>query len=148
MEYVEGTEMTVYTDHSALTWLFKQKDLSGRLARWILSLQQHHMKIKHLKRKNNVVADAISRFPIVQILEVIELLDFLQPTSDISYENLLGYGIARLSRILRRDTIKYQCGPQVLCKRKSQELRRTAPGNITCTANSCSRGHEILAAFP
>lgn len=89
LEYVEGTEMTVYTDHSALTWLFKQKELSGRLARWVLALQQHHMKIKHLKGKSNVVADAISRFPIVQILEVAALLDFIQPTGDAWYENLL-----------------------------------------------------------
>lgn len=89
MEFVEGSEMTVYTDHSALTWLFKQKELSGRLARWVLSLQQHHMKIKHLKGKNNVVADAISRFPICQILEMVQLLDFIQPTGDLWYENLL-----------------------------------------------------------
>lgn len=74
MEYVEGTTMTVHTDHSALTWLFKQKELSGRLARWVLSLQQHDMKLKHLKGKNNVVADAISRFPIAQIIEVVQLL--------------------------------------------------------------------------
>lgn len=89
MEYVEGTEMTVYTDHSALTWLFKQKELTGRLARWVLALQQHHMKLKHLKGKSNIVADAISRFPIVQILEVVALLEFVAPTGDAWYENLL-----------------------------------------------------------
>lgn len=88
-EFIEGTEITLYTDHSALTWLFKQKDLSGRLARWILSIQQYHMKVKHVKGKNNVVADAISRFPICQILEIVSLIDFIQPTGDVWYENLL-----------------------------------------------------------
>lgn len=83
LEYVEGTVFTVCTDHSALTWLFKQKDLSGRLARWVLALQQHQMSIRHVKGKNNVVADAISRFPIVQIL------NFLSPTTDPWYENLV-----------------------------------------------------------
>lgn len=89
LQYVEGTEFTIYTDHSALTWLFKQKDLNGRLARWVMNLQQHQMQIKHVKGKNNVVADAISRFPIVQILNYAALLDFVQPTKDSWYENLL-----------------------------------------------------------
>lgn len=89
LEYTEGSVMTVYTDHSALTWLFQQKELSGRLARWVLSLQQHNMKIKHIKGKNNVVADAISRFPICQILEVVQLIDFLPDNGDAWYEKLL-----------------------------------------------------------
>lgn len=69
-EYVEGTQFTVGTDHSALTWLFKQKDLTGRLARWILALQQHDMIIRHVRGKNNVVADAISRFPSISLLKI------------------------------------------------------------------------------
>ena len=89
LEYVEGSEFTVCTDHSALTWLFKKKDLSGRLARWVLSLQQHNMIIKHVKGKLNVVADAISRFPIVQILNYVHLLEFISPSKDEWYENLL-----------------------------------------------------------
>lgn len=36
-----------------------------------------------------MVADAISRFPIVQILQYAALLDFLQPTGDAWYERLL-----------------------------------------------------------
>lgn len=85
---MEGTEFTVYTNHFALTWLFKQKELSGRLARWVMSLQQHHMKIEHIKGKNNVVTDAIYRFPIAHILEYSVLLDFIRPSSDKWYEHL------------------------------------------------------------
>lgn len=88
-EFVEGTEFTVCTDHSALTWLFKKKDLTGRLARWVLSLQQHHMNVKHVKGKHNVVADAISRFPIVQILNYICLLDLSRPSTDPWYDRMM-----------------------------------------------------------
>lgn len=88
LEYVEGTDFVVNTDHSALTWLFKQKDLSGRLARWVLSLQQHNMTIRHVKGKNNVVADAISRLPICQILSYVSLLEMICPSEDEWYENL------------------------------------------------------------
>lgn len=88
LEYIEGTQFTVCTDHSALTWLFKQKELSGRLARWVLSLQQHSMTIKHVKGKSNVVADAISRFPICQILEYVELFELACPSRDKWYDAL------------------------------------------------------------
>lgn len=106
LEFVEGTEFTVLTDHSALTWLFKQKDLSGRLARWVMSLQHHYMKIKHIKGKNNVVADALSRFPIVQILSYVNLLNFVQPTGDAWYEDLVEQVRLGNSRCRRYKEIK------------------------------------------
>ena len=34
------------------------------MARWILQLQNHDISIKHLKRKNNSVADFLSRNPV------------------------------------------------------------------------------------
>lgn len=34
---------------------------SGRLARWIMKIQQYDFKIEHIKEVNNVVADVISR---------------------------------------------------------------------------------------
>lgn len=79
LEYIEGSKFLVGTDHSALTWLFKKKDLTGRLARWVLSLQEHDMIIKHVRGKNNMVADAISRFPMISLLSI------CSPTSDDWY---------------------------------------------------------------
>ena len=61
-----GRPCLVHTDSSALTWLHRKKNLdkSGRLARWILQLQNHDISIKHLKGKNNSVADFLSRNPV------------------------------------------------------------------------------------
>lgn len=61
--YIEGYQFNVVTDHSALIWLFKQPNLTGRLARWILKLQQFDINIFHIKGRNNVVPDALSRIP-------------------------------------------------------------------------------------
>lgn len=83
LEFIEGTEFIVGTDHSALTWLFKQKDLNGRLARWVLTLQQHNMIIRHVRGKNNVVADAISRFPAITLLSI------CAPSTDLEYDKIV-----------------------------------------------------------
>ena len=54
-------EFTIKTDHSALTWLFSQKDPKGRIARWIIGIQEFKFKIEHISGKDNVIADAPSR---------------------------------------------------------------------------------------
>lgn len=63
--YVELVKFTVITDHASLKWLMSLKDLSGRLARWSLQLQAYEFDIEHLKGKDNVVADMLSRLPAV-----------------------------------------------------------------------------------
>lgn len=59
--YIEGQEFKVVTDHASLKWLMRQKDLSGRLARWAVKLQGYTFTIEHRKGRDNVVADALSR---------------------------------------------------------------------------------------
>lgn len=59
--YIEGHEFRVITDHASLKWLMRQKNLSGRLARWGLKLQAFVFSIEHRKGKDNVVPDVLSR---------------------------------------------------------------------------------------
>ncbi len=60
-----GYSITVYTDHAAVTELFKGKNLTGRLARWYLTIQEFAPSFKHLPRRANVVADSLSRNVLV-----------------------------------------------------------------------------------
>ncbi|KAL2076889.1 hypothetical protein ACEWY4_027519 [Coilia grayii] len=60
--YVGGAAtVTVYTDHNPLTFLNRMCNSNQRLMRWSLVLQGYNIHIKHIRGKDNVVADALSR---------------------------------------------------------------------------------------
>nr|GFC46591.1 reverse transcriptase domain-containing protein [Tanacetum cinerariifolium]GFC46612.1 reverse transcriptase domain-containing protein [Tanacetum cinerariifolium] len=52
----------VYTDQSALKYLFAKKDAKARLLRWILLLQDFDFKVIDTKGAENYAADDLSRF--------------------------------------------------------------------------------------
>lgn len=59
--YLEGYRFTAISDHVALRWLMSLQQPSGRLARWVIELQQHDFEIQCWKETLNHVADALSR---------------------------------------------------------------------------------------
>ncbi|KAG5873264.1 hypothetical protein JTB14_013175 [Gonioctena quinquepunctata] len=61
--YIEGSEVTLSTDHQPLRWLLNIKSPTGRLARWALRIQSYNLKIEYLPGKRNVIADFLSRPP-------------------------------------------------------------------------------------
>nr|GEV18136.1 reverse transcriptase domain-containing protein [Tanacetum cinerariifolium] len=59
--YLIMNKNTVYTDHSALKYLFSKKDAKERLLRWILLLQEFDFKVIDTKGAENYAADHLSR---------------------------------------------------------------------------------------
>lgn len=59
--YLESAKFLILTDHSALTFLMKQKHANQRLIRWQIVLNGFDFDIQHIKGKLNVVPDALSR---------------------------------------------------------------------------------------
>ncbi|GJX02407.1 reverse transcriptase domain-containing protein [Tanacetum coccineum] len=51
----------LYTDHSAIKYLFAKKDAKPRLMRWILLLQEFDVVIRDKKGAENLAADHLSR---------------------------------------------------------------------------------------
>ena len=52
----------LYTDHSALLRCLKSEDVTGRIARWQLSLSEFDLEIFHVPGKSIALADGLSRF--------------------------------------------------------------------------------------
>ncbi len=57
-DIILGYPITVYTDHAAVTELFKGKNLTGRLAHWYLTIQEFAPFFRYLLVRANVVADS------------------------------------------------------------------------------------------
>ena len=53
--------LVVSTDHNPLTFINKMQNKNQRLMRWGLMLQEYNLIIKHIKGKDNVIADILSR---------------------------------------------------------------------------------------
>ena len=58
-----GTAIEVKTDHNPITFLQKMKNSNQRLMRWAIALQDYNLEISHIRGKDNILADSLSRGP-------------------------------------------------------------------------------------
>ena len=59
--YLMGRRFELRTGHNELKYLFDQPTLNARHSRWMEFLCEYEFEIKHIKGKENKVADALSR---------------------------------------------------------------------------------------
>ncbi|GJX63367.1 reverse transcriptase domain-containing protein [Tanacetum coccineum] len=73
--YLILNKSIVYTDHSALKYLFAKKDSKARLLRWVLLLQEFKFKVINTKGAGNLAADHLSRLenPYENVLDPKEI---------------------------------------------------------------------------
>ena len=62
--YLVGSDIIIFTDHSALNYLLTKKNVKVRLITWVLLIQEFKLQIKDKKGVENVVADHLSRLTI------------------------------------------------------------------------------------
>ncbi|KAJ0410812.1 hypothetical protein ATCC90586_010135 [Pythium insidiosum] len=63
--YLLGSHFIVFTDNSACRWFLSHANLSAKMTRWLEFFGQFDFELKHKKGESNVVADALSRPPVV-----------------------------------------------------------------------------------
>ena len=59
--YLTGKKFELRTYHIGLKYLFEQPTLNARKTRWLEFLCEYEFDIKHIKGKENKVADVLSR---------------------------------------------------------------------------------------
>ena len=62
--YLIGSDIVIFTDHSALKYLLTKHNSKAQLIRWVLLLQEFNIQIRDKKGVENVVADHLSRLTI------------------------------------------------------------------------------------
>ncbi|GKB64477.1 retrovirus-related pol polyprotein from transposon 17.6 [Tanacetum coccineum] len=73
--YLILNKSIVYTDHSALKYLFAKKDSKARLLQWVLLLQEFNFNVIDTKGAENLAADHLSRLenPYENVLDPKEI---------------------------------------------------------------------------
>jgi hypothetical protein len=56
-----GRSFLLLMNNSGVKYLFNQPDLNARQARWLAFLSEFDFEVRHIKGKENKVADALSR---------------------------------------------------------------------------------------
>ncbi|XP_037803946.1 uncharacterized protein LOC119598371 [Penaeus monodon] len=59
--YPTKEAVKIYTDHNPLTFISKMSCKNQRILRWSLELQKYNLSVYHIRGKENVLADALSR---------------------------------------------------------------------------------------
>ena len=62
--YLVGSNIIIFTYHSALKYLLTKQNAKVRLIRWVLLLQEFNLQIRDKKGVENVVANHLSRLKI------------------------------------------------------------------------------------
>ncbi len=99
-DVIFGYQITAFADYAAVTELFRSKgrNLSGRLARWYLAIQEFHPTFKYVPGRANVAGDALllnlpvgvvyEQIPVVQNFNIHDLSNaqrHIDPWSKVRY---------------------------------------------------------------
>uniref|UniRef100_A0ABD2WYV3 Reverse transcriptase RNase H-like domain-containing protein n=1 Tax=Trichogramma kaykai TaxID=54128 RepID=A0ABD2WYV3_9HYME len=84
--YLMGNRFTVYTDHKPLLYFRNSTDPNSRVSRYQFKLSCYDFEIKYKEGSTNVVADCLSRNPIVESINTIETRPRRATANPVNYK--------------------------------------------------------------
>ncbi|GJX34882.1 reverse transcriptase domain-containing protein [Tanacetum coccineum] len=118
--YLVMNKCTVYTDHSALKYLFAKKDSKARLLRWVLLLQEFDFDVVDTKGAENLAADHLSRLENPHENE----LDPKEINEKFPLETLSSIAVRDTSTPWFADIANYHAGNFVIKGMSTQQKRK------------------------
>ncbi|KAL3691906.1 hypothetical protein R1sor_005557 [Riccia sorocarpa] len=67
--YLQGNKFVFFVDHQALTYIVNKVHITGRIARWLLLLQEFDFIVVYKPGKINILADQLSRIEMGREIE-------------------------------------------------------------------------------
>nr|GEW17906.1 reverse transcriptase domain-containing protein [Tanacetum cinerariifolium] len=121
--YLIMNKSIMYTDHSALKYLFAKKDSKARLLRWVLLLQEFKFKVIDTKGAENLAADHLSRLenPHQNVLDPKEINEAF-PLETLNMVSFHGYS----STSWFADFANYNAGNFVVKGMSSQQKKNSS----------------------
>jgi transposase InsO family protein len=105
--YIYGSEVTLYTDNRALSFLDRCTLTSSRITRWVMELQEYNLNIKHISGSQNYLADALSRNP--SNLSESEIKELSKPRSilvakiELELDTSIGEKLKNIGELQKRE---------------------------------------------
>ncbi|KAL7295334.1 hypothetical protein TKK_0011363 [Trichogramma kaykai] len=81
-----GNKFTVYTDHKPLLYFRNSTDTNSRVSRYQFKLSNFDFSIQYKQRTTNVVADCLSRNPIIESVNIVETRSRTIKTKPVNYK--------------------------------------------------------------
>lgn len=130
--YLTGIKFRVVTDCSALRLAWSKRDLSPRIARWWLDLQEYDFDVEHRPGTSMVHVDALSRNPVsIQHIEEKDFINTLQDADEEVQSTITNLQLELDANKHKKDGLSkdYKVANGLLCRVVNGAIRPVLPKN-------------------